>query len=753
MLSAVLCGRVAPRGVRSAASAALSRGASLSALSAQFGARRGAAAARAGLHVLAPGSRPAEGDEQPVRAPPPARARPGAATPLHLLPPKRWKSNLTEREVEVETINRDHDASADVTSDRRSGSPSWLRAEALDEAAAAAGAGAGADGEPGTGADPPPGGPADSLFGGASPDSSPIDLQLIRLPSNTLMNPPFARLTFLGTSSMMPTKTRNVSSVALQFGVITWLFDAGEGTQHQINKSRSVRASGIDRIFITHLHGDHFFGLPGILCSLCNASRSMPVEIVGPPGLRKALRMMLKASAVALMFRYTVHELHPRPRKGPPMESGTQLRESRVDAQAMHSQEDAGYDVIANVTGEWENLPFLYRSEQDMGLTVHAAPLKHSNVVPCIGYVVSERDYPGRMMGGAVKAEIMGEANRAFFKAKRLRNPLRLLAMLKAGRSVQLHDRWVHPQEVLGPPKKGRKCVILGDTYDPSAIARLAANADILIHEATNAYLPELDSADGKEGVTELSVLRKTLSHGHSTPEMAGAFAEAINCKHLVLTHFSPRYAYAEALPPKTVTGADGASASGGGGGGALSSGGGSANGGGEQEVNNAAALLEGIRIKAKSRFAGHVSLAHDFAEIEIPREGTTQGDDEDDASAGADFAAADASGGAEFGGSEVDFAAEQQQLQLEQQHQRDSATTEVDELARAERELTKIAPEAGLLSFGHGSATDAAAAARTATNAASRLHANSCARDEINPEVALAEAKKIAQEFLRFMP
>lgn len=76
-------------------------------------------------------------------------------------------------------------------------------------------------------------------------------------------------ITFLGTSSAQPSTTRNMSSLCLQLDGDLWMFDCGEGTQHQIRKSEcSLKASKIQAIFITHNHGDHLFGLPGLLCTL-----------------------------------------------------------------------------------------------------------------------------------------------------------------------------------------------------------------------------------------------------------------------------------------------------------------------------------------------------------------------------------------------------------------------------------------------------------------------------------------------------
>ena len=95
------------------------------------------------------------------------------------------------------------------------------------------------------------------------------------------------RLTFLGTSSGTPTRYRNVSAIGLQFlqqGTL-WLLDCGEATQHQFLRS-PLKLSQLERIFITHLHGDHIYGLPGLLASRAlQYGATTPLTIYGPPGL------------------------------------------------------------------------------------------------------------------------------------------------------------------------------------------------------------------------------------------------------------------------------------------------------------------------------------------------------------------------------------------------------------------------------------------------------------------------------------
>ena len=99
------------------------------------------------------------------------------------------------------------------------------------------------------------------------------------------------RVIFLGTSAGMPTRARNVASVAVMMDGRALLFDCGEGTQHQLMRS-AVRFGAIEAIFLSHLHGDHLFGLPGLLASMSLNAREKPLALYGPAGVAEFMRAL-----------------------------------------------------------------------------------------------------------------------------------------------------------------------------------------------------------------------------------------------------------------------------------------------------------------------------------------------------------------------------------------------------------------------------------------------------------------------------
>lgn len=138
---------------------------------------------------------------------------------------------------------------------------------------------------------------------------------------------PTVQVTFLGTAGSWPTKERSASAIALQTERELVLFDCGEGTQRQFFQS-PASFMRLRRIFITHFHGDHFLGLPGLIQSMCLNQRTEPLDIYGPPDAEEMVGRALRLGYFTLRFPVTVHSLNP----GQSVElDGYQIRTERAD--------------------------------------------------------------------------------------------------------------------------------------------------------------------------------------------------------------------------------------------------------------------------------------------------------------------------------------------------------------------------------------------------------------------------------------
>ncbi|MFB9330449.1 ribonuclease Z [Paenibacillus aurantiacus] len=254
-------------------------------------------------------------------------------------------------------------------------------------------------------------------------------------------------LTFFGTSAGRPTKTRNVTSCALMLPEplhAFWLFDAGEATQHRMLGTK-YKLNRLDKIFITHLHGDHLYGLPGLLSSRSYFEGAVPLEIYGPPGLQAYLDAVFQVSGTHLEYDLTVNEIEP--------------------------------GVIV------DNEHFI----------VTAGPLEHR--IPCFGYRIEEKESPGALNLAAL-AELGLRPGPDYGKLKR-------------GLDVQLSDgTWIRSKDVVGPPQQGRIVTILGDTRPCEEAVDLAKNADLLVHEATFAAgMEEKATAYGHSTVLQAATI------------------------------------------------------------------------------------------------------------------------------------------------------------------------------------------------------------------------------------------------------
>lgn len=185
----------------------------------------------------------------------------------------------------------------------------------------------------------------------------------------------------------------------------------------------------------------------------------------------------------------------------------------------------------------------IWEVEDEGDVVVHAAPMSHG--VPCVGYVVKEQSKPGRLRPELVTPVIL--RNTPALKEAGVKSPMKILAVIKnlpTDGAFNFPDGTViKSADVVDPPREGRKVVICGDTADSRALEKLAQNADLIVHESTNAYLEGIDV-----GSNMYLVNKDARMHGHSTPQIAGEFAKRVYAKKLILNHFSSRYKGDESL-------------------------------------------------------------------------------------------------------------------------------------------------------------------------------------------------------------
>lgn len=273
------------------------------------------------------------------------------------------------------------------------------------------------------------------------------------------------QITFLGTSSGVPTRARNVSSVALRLPqrAEVWLFDCGEGTQHQFLRS-DLRVSQISRIFITHMHGDHVYGLMGLLASCGLAGNADRIDIYGPAELDDYLRTSRKYSHTHFAFPVQVHPVQPG---------------------------------------------IVYEDEE---FIVSCKALKHR--VAAFGYRITEKDRPGRF--NVEQARQLGIPSGPIY------------GQLKRGETVTLPDgRQIQGSQLCSPPEVGRKFVYCTDTVYCDSAVELAQDADVLIHEATFSHqdaqlaFDRLHSTSTMAAQVALSARAKQLIMTHFSPRYA----------------------------------------------------------------------------------------------------------------------------------------------------------------------------------------------------------------------------------------
>jgi ribonuclease Z len=225
-------------------------------------------------------------------------------------------------------------------------------------------------------------------------------------------------VTFLGTGGSLPTRERGLPSVALRRDGELIILDCGEGTQRQMMHA----GLGFNRpttIIISHLHGDHILGLPGLLQTMSSLARDKPLNLYGPKGLASFLDLIYKPLGYPANFQIISKQLAPG-------------------------------------------------DEVDRGdYTIKTVLAKHD--IPCLAYAIVEKDRPGRFHPEKAKRLGIPEGP--------------LWGELQHGKPVKLEKKLIHPEDVVEPSRPGLKIVYAIDTRPAETVKSLAKDADLLIHD------------------------------------------------------------------------------------------------------------------------------------------------------------------------------------------------------------------------------------------------------------------------------
>jgi ribonuclease Z len=230
-------------------------------------------------------------------------------------------------------------------------------------------------------------------------------------------------LTILGNSSGGPYHGRHYTAQILQQDNHLYLIDCGEGTQMQLFDFR-IRYDKLKQIFISHLHGDHVFGLMGLLTNWCLKKRTEPLELFSPPGLREMVEATCRYCYVRIPYEIVYHEVDPT----------------------------VSIKVFEN-----------------SGIEVWTIPLHHR--IPTTGWLFREKQRPANIR----KEQI--EAHNIHFS---------LLPDIKSGADLHLPNGVVIPNsELTIPPAPPRSYAFCSDTAPSDLVVETIRQVNLLYHEAT----------------------------------------------------------------------------------------------------------------------------------------------------------------------------------------------------------------------------------------------------------------------------
>jgi len=298
------------------------------------------------------------------------------------------------------------------------------------------------------------------------------------------------KVTFLGTAAGQPSLNRNCTSIAIEIDNSEYiLVDCGEATLHQIMRS-SLKLSKINCIVITHLHGDHIFGLPGLICTM-NDVRETPLYIYGPRGLKDFCKTFEKS---VHSFTLKVHEY-------------------------FNPYNDICDLQIGNFNVHIESCRVRHTTEC-YAYAISKSRVKNKINISALNPIISTYKHEIEEIGYNPAKKIIGSfSNDDSFKIE--------FKSKETGELIKLYSK----DYII--PEPSFKIVIALDNNNCENIFTYFKSCNVLIHESTYAIV----TADANDEIT-----RKAISYGHSTSLMATNNAARIHAETLILTHFSNRY-------------------------------------------------------------------------------------------------------------------------------------------------------------------------------------------------------------------
>jgi len=294
-------------------------------------------------------------------------------------------------------------------------------------------------------------------------------------------------LIVLGSSAAIPVRERNLSSTALKYKSELLLFDCGEDIQRKLVEA-GLKFNKPLKILISHFHGDHIIGLPGLLFRFGLNHRTAPVIIYGPVNLFLYLSVHKKVLGLNPNYPITVIEIDEKQNQLIIYES----LDSELPTKKLSMEDNTIFD------GKKYTLKYTL--------------VDHSVLAFAFSFI--EKPRSGKFNPGKAKEFGIPESN--------------LWKKLQEGESIEYNGKLIDPikEGIVGPKRQGRKVTYSGDTVPCQSLIDLGKNSDILIHEATFSK--------------ELSVIAKDKKH--STAPDAAIDALKMKAKQLILTHISTRY-------------------------------------------------------------------------------------------------------------------------------------------------------------------------------------------------------------------